>query len=112
MGTKQIKFVSNTEAIIEIKSTLLMQSELKKRDEVELLLRQLEDSQIRKGTKKVHPSDLVSRDGLWIKSQGREKFCYGIDLVELFLDLLSSKSVETLSELSYKFFVIKANEII
>ena len=29
---------------------------------------------------------------------GSEKFYYGIDLVELFLDLLSSKSVEIVSE--------------
>ncbi len=98
MGTKHLKFVSITKAITEIKNTLLMQSELKKREELEPLLRQLEDFQIRKGTIKVHPLDFVSRDGLWIKSQENEKFYYGIDLVEFFLDLLSSKSTETVSE--------------
>jgi len=44
-----------------------MQSEMKKRKELEPLLRQLEDLLIRKGTKKVHPLDFVSRDGLWMK---------------------------------------------
>jgi Fe-S-cluster containining protein len=82
----------------EIKNTLAMQSELKKQEEIEPLLIRLENAQIRKGTKNVHPLDLVSRDGLWIKSQGSEKFYYGNDLVELFLDLLSSKPAETVSE--------------
>jgi hypothetical protein len=36
--------------------------------------------------------DFISRDGLWIKYQGSEKFYYGTDLVDFFLDLLSSKS--------------------
>ena len=62
-----------------------MQSELKQRQEIEPLLRRLKNLQIRKGTKKVHPLDFVSRDGLWIKFQGSEKFYYGTDLVELFL---------------------------
>ena len=64
MGTKYLKFVSINEAITKIKNTLLMQSELKKREEIKPLLAQLEDLQIRKGTKKVHPLDFVSRDGL------------------------------------------------
>jgi len=64
MGTKHLKFVSITEAITEIENTLLMQSELNKREELEPLLRQLEDLQIRKGTKKVHPLDFISRNGL------------------------------------------------
>jgi hypothetical protein len=98
MGTKHLKFVSINEAITEIKNTLLMQSELKKREEIKPLLAQLEDLQIRKGTKKVHPLDFVSRDGLWIKYQGKEKFYYGADLVDFFMDLLSSKSTETVSE--------------
>ena len=83
MGTKHLKFVSITEAITEITNTLLMQSELKKREELEPLLRQLEDLQIRKGTKKVHPLDFVSRDGLWIKYQGSEKFYYGTEKIHL-----------------------------
>ena len=89
MGKNHLKFVSIPEAITEIETTLLMESELKKRQEIEPLLRRLEDFRIRKGTKKVHPLDFVSRDGLWIKYQGSEKFYYGTDLVELFLDLLS-----------------------
>ena len=75
-----------------------MQSDLDKREEIKPLLDRLEDFQIRKSTKKVHPSDFVSRDGLWIKYQGSEKFYYGNDLVELFLDLLSSKPAQTVSE--------------
>jgi Fe-S-cluster containining protein len=103
------KFISITEAFAELKNTLLMQSELKKPEELEPLLRQLENLQIRKGTKKVHPLDLVSRDGLWIKYQGSEKFYYGIDLVELFLELLSSKSAETVSEVYSEIEGVKAN---
>jgi len=97
MGTKHLKFVSITEAITEIKNTLLMQSELNKREELGPLLMQLDNLQIRKGNKKVHPLDFVSRDGLWIKYQGNETFYYGTDLVDFFLDLLSSKSTETVS---------------
>ena len=74
MSTKQRKFVSISEAILEIKDTLLMQSELNKREELEPLLGKLEKLQIRKGTIKVHPLDFVSRAGLWIKYQGSEKF--------------------------------------
>ena len=65
-----------------------MQSEFKKREELEPILSQLEDMQIRKDTKKTHPLDFVSRDGLWIKYKGSEKFYYGSDLVDFFLDLL------------------------
>jgi len=74
-----------------------MQSEFKEREELEPILRQLEDFQIRKGTKKVHLLDLVSRKGLWIKYQGSEQFYYGTDLVDFFLDLLSSKPAEAVS---------------
>jgi hypothetical protein len=70
MGTKHQKFVSITEALAEIKNTLLMQSELNKREEIKPLLAQLEDFQIQKSTKKVHPLDFVNRDGLWIKYHG------------------------------------------
>jgi len=62
MGKKHLKFFSIPEAITEIKYTLLMQSDLDKREEIKPLLAQLEDFQIRKGTKKVHPLDFVSRD--------------------------------------------------
>ena len=72
MGTKHLKFVSITEAITEFKNTLLMQSELNKREVLEPLLSKLEDLQVQKGTKKVHPLDFISRDGLWIKCQGSE----------------------------------------
>jgi hypothetical protein len=50
METNHLKFVSLPDAMEEIKTTLLMQSELKKREEIQPLLRQLEDLQIRKDT--------------------------------------------------------------
>jgi Fe-S-cluster containining protein len=109
MGKKQLKIVSISEAITEIKNTLLMQPDLDKREEIKPLLAQIEDFQIRKGTKKVHPLDFVSRDGLWIKYQGSEKFYYGTDLVELFLDLLSSKPAETVSEVYSEIEWVKAS---
>lgn len=109
MGKNHLKFVSIPEAITEIETTLLMQSELKKRKEIEPRLRQLEDFQMRKGKIKVHPMDFVSRDGLWIKSHGTEKFYYGIDLVEFFLDLLSSKPAETVSEMYSEIEWVKAS---
>ncbi len=102
MDTNHLKFVSIPDAMEEIKTTLLMQSEFKKREELEPILRQLEDLQIRKDTKKVHPLDFVSRDGLWIKFQGNETFYYGSDLVDFFLDLLSSKPAETISKVYSK----------
>ena len=98
MGTNHLKFVSILGAMDEVKTTLLMQSEFKKREELEPILRQIEDMQIKKDTKKAHPLDFVSRDGLWITYQGSEKFYYGTDLVEFFLDLLNSKAAETVSE--------------
>ena len=59
MGTNHLKFVSISDAMEEVKITLLMQSEFKKREELEPILRQLEDMQIRKDTKKIHPLDFV-----------------------------------------------------
>ena len=41
MRKKQLKFVSIPDAMAEIENTLLLQSELKKRQEIEPLLRQL-----------------------------------------------------------------------
>jgi len=52
MRKKQLKFVSIPDAMAEIENTLLLQSELKKRQEIEPLLRQLENFQMRKDTKK------------------------------------------------------------
>jgi Fe-S-cluster containining protein len=109
MGTNHLKFVSIPDPMEEVKTTLLMQSEFKKREELEPILRQLEDMQIRKDTKKVHPLDFVSRDGLWIKYQGSEKFYYGTDLVEFFLDMLSSKPAETISKVYSDIEWVKAS---
>jgi hypothetical protein len=52
---------------------------------------------------------LVRRNGLWIKSHGSEKFYYGIDLVKFFLDLLSSKPAETVSEVYSEIQYVKAS---
>jgi Fe-S-cluster containining protein len=109
MGPKQRKFISISEAILEIKSTLLMQSELNKREELAPLLSKLENLQIRKGTIKVHPLDFVSRAGLWIIYEGSEKFYYGTDLVEFFLDLLGSKPAEIVSEVYSEIECVKAS---
>ena len=77
MHKKHLKFVLITEAFAELKNTLDMQSELKKREEIEPLLRRIEDLQIRKGTRKVYPLELVRKNGLWIKSHGSDKTCSG-----------------------------------
>ena len=55
MDKNYLKFVSIPDAMEEIKTTLLMQSDFKKREELEPILWQLEDLQIRKDTKKVPP---------------------------------------------------------
>ena len=46
MGNKQLKFVSIPDAIEEIKSTLLMQSDLDKREKIKPFLANLEDLQV------------------------------------------------------------------
>ena len=48
MDTNHLKFVSIPDAMEEIKTTLLMQSDFLKREELEPILRQLEDFQILK----------------------------------------------------------------
>jgi hypothetical protein len=52
MGTNLQKFVSIPGAIEAVKTALLLQSEFKKREELEPILRQIEDMQIRKDTQK------------------------------------------------------------
>jgi len=86
-----------------------MQSELSQREEIEPLLRRLDDLQIRKGTIKVHPLELIRRNGLWIKSHGSEKFYYGIDLLQFFLNQLSSKPAETVSEVYSEIEYVKSS---
>jgi len=108
MDKKHLKFVSIPEALKELKNTLEMQSELKNQEEIGPLLARLEDIEIREDTIKVHPLDFVDRPGLWIKSGGREKFYHGIDLVEFFMNLLSSKPPETIAELYSNIEWVKA----
>ena len=57
----------------------------------------------------MHPLDFVRRDGLWIKSHGSEIFYYGFDLVDFFLDLLSSKSAEMVSKVYSEIEYVKVN---
>jgi hypothetical protein len=47
MRRKHLRFALISEALSELKSTLAMQSELKQRDEIEPLLKELEDFDIR-----------------------------------------------------------------
>ena len=75
-----------------------MQSELKQREEIMPLLIRLEEFEVRKGTKKTHPLEFVERNGLWIRFRGSENFYFGADLVDLFIDRLSSKTTDTISD--------------
>ena len=109
MGKIHLKFVPIPEAIKEIKNTLAMQSELEKREEIKPLLNQFDEFTIRKGVKKTHPLDFAKRYGLWIKSNGIELFYYGFDLVEFFLDLISSKPTETIAEVYSEIHWVKAS---
>ena len=102
MNQKHLKFASIPDALEKLKNTLAMQSELKQQEEIEPLLARIEDFEIRKDDKKVHPLDFSMRPGLWIKSGGSEKFYYGADLVDLFLELLSSKPPENIAEVYSK----------
>jgi hypothetical protein len=100
MHKKHLKFVSISEAVSELKSTLAIQSESKQREEIEPLLEWFGNLEIRKETRKDYPLEFVRREGLWIKFKdgGSKIFYYGIELVELFSDLLSTKSMETVSK--------------
>ena len=102
MGKKHLKCVSIPEALEELNYTLMMQSELKKGEEIGTLLAGFGGFEIRKDEKKVHPLDLVGRDGVWIKSDGGQEFYYGIDLVEIFMDLLNSRPPETIARVYSK----------
>jgi hypothetical protein len=48
MGKKQLKFLSISEALEELKNTLMMLSEVKKQGEVQSLLARIENFDIRK----------------------------------------------------------------
>jgi Fe-S-cluster containining protein len=109
MGKKQFKFLSIPGALKELENTLAMQSDLKKQEEIEPVLARIEDFEIRKDTIKVHPLDLVDRPGLWIKSDGSERFYYGFDLLEFYMDLLNPKSPKTIAEVYSKIEWVNAN---
>ncbi len=102
MGKKCLKFVSISEALEELKNTLMMQPEVQKQKEIGLIIASFEEFEIRKELLKVHPSDLIERHGLWIESDDNKKFYYGIDLVEFFLDLLNSKPPEAIGKVYSK----------
>jgi hypothetical protein len=82
---------------------------LKQREIIGPFLKRIEGLQIRKGTKKVHLLDFVRRNGLWIKSLGSEIFYYGFDLVDIFLNILSSRSAEIVLEVYSKIEYVKVN---
>lgn len=102
MNQKHLKFESIPDALEKLKNTMAMQSELNQQEEIEPLLARIEAFEIRKDDKKVHPLDFSKRHGLWIKSNSSEKFYYGTDLVDLFLELLSSKPPEIIVEVYSK----------
>lgn len=108
MSKKHLKFVSISEAVKELKNTLMMQSELKKQEEIKSLIESYGNFETRKDVMKVHPLDFVDRDGLWIKSDGSKKFYYGVGLVEFFITLLNSKSLEIIAEVYSKIEWVKA----
>ena len=109
MGKKHLKFVSIPEALKELNNTLMMQSEVKKLEEIASLLTGFGEFEIRKDIVKVHPLELVDRHGLWIDSAGSKKFYYGDDLVEFFMDLLNPKPPETIAELYSNIEWVNAN---
>jgi Fe-S-cluster containining protein len=109
MGRKHLIFLSIPEALEELFKTLMMQSEVKKQEEVEPLLARIEAFEIRKDEINVHPLDLVDRHGVWIKSDGSDKFYYGVYLVEFFIDLLNSKPSETIAEVYSTIEWVSAN---
>lgn len=102
MGKKDLKYVYIPEALEELKNTMMMQSELKKQEEIGELISGFENLEIVKDAIKVHPSDFSERYGLWIVSGNRKNFYYGIDLVNFFLDLLRSEPPETIAEVYSK----------
>ena len=55
MGKKYLKFVSISEAVKEFKNTLMMQSELKKQEEIKPLIENYGNFDTRKDEIKVHP---------------------------------------------------------
>ena len=109
MGKKCLKFVSISEALEELKNTLMMQSEVQKQKEIGLIIESFEEFEIRKDLLKAHPSDLIERHGLWIESDDNKKFYYGIELVEFFLDLLNSKPSEAIGKVYSKIEWVSAN---
>ncbi|WP_020590041.1 YkgJ family cysteine cluster protein [Desulfobacter curvatus] len=102
MDKKDLKHVSIPEALEELRNTMMMQSELKKQEEIGELISGFEKLEIVKDAIKVHPSDFLERYGLWIVSDNRKNFYYGIDLVNYFLGLLRSEPPETIAQVYSK----------
>jgi Fe-S-cluster containining protein len=109
MGKKHLKFLLIPEALEELKNTMMLQSKLKKQEEIKPLIAGFREFEIRKDAIKVHSLDLIDRPGLWIKSDGSGQFYYGVDLVEFFLDLLNSKPPETIAEIYSKIEWVNAS---
>nr|WP_319397012.1 YkgJ family cysteine cluster protein [uncultured Desulfobacter sp.] len=102
MGKKHLKFVSISDAVKELQNTLIMQSEINKQKEIKPLMEGFWNFEIRKDSIKVHPLDFADRNGLWIKSDSNEQFYYGVDLVDIFIDLLNSKPSEIIAQIYSK----------
>ena len=93
----------------EIKNTLKMRSELKIRNEIMPHLDRFGGFDIKKYAMKVHPLEFDRRNGLWIKSHYSDKFYYGNNLLELFVDQLRFKPLEIIVGIYSDIQWVKAN---
>lgn len=108
MGKECLKFVSISEALEELKNTLMMQSEEQNQKEIGLIIEGFEEFNVRKDVLKEHPFEFIERHGLWIESGDDKKFYYGIDLVEFFLGILNSKPSDVIAKVYSKIELVSA----
>jgi len=73
MGKKCLKFVSISEALGELKNTLMMQSEVQKQKEIGLIIASFEEFEIRKDVLKAHPLDsFAGLNDIWVNPKTGE----------------------------------------
>jgi ribosome biogenesis protein Nip4 len=109
MGKECLKFVSISEALGELKNTLMMQSEEQNQKEIGPIIADFEEFEVRKDVLKAYPFEFIERRGLWIESGDNKEFYYGIDLVDFFLDLLDSKPFEAIAKVYSKIELVSAS---
>jgi Fe-S-cluster containining protein len=108
MGKECLKFVSISEALGELKNTLMMQSEEQNQKEIGPIIAGFEEFEVQKDVLKAYPFGLIERHGLWIESEDNKEFYYGIDLVEFFLGLLNSKPSDVIAKVYSKIELVSA----